>query len=483
MHGDFESGYHHGLHLLQTGYYREAITAFTQVLAIQPDSSETHHHLGLSYLGVGMYDEAITEFREAIRLYPAEGKTGYWLTIALLRSNRCNECGPVLAEAIRRAPRELPATYTELLALFQQKCSSSRTEDFLRQSIGIFKDLLRTGDRNRDINGALGTACNALGDLYREKGLLNEAAVQYREVIRIQPDSHACHGKLAGIYAITNLLKEAISEYRLSLRYNPHDAAMHKELADALVKSGEFIDAFSEYREAVRLAPDNQNYVNMFTRFRQLLISMNGGDAGQESAQSPASSQGVLSRTHDDRFRKILTGGESECVEYKASALWSKHFSKEEIAASDSKEVHKYGRDTSKIIIAKTIAGFLNTGGGDLVIGIKENKGGTGDEIVGIEIDFPKLKDPCTDGYRRMIIDEIIRKHLPLEIFHQLNQYIRIQFPRHQDKTLCWLEIQKADDGIFVKVQDDEHFFIRVDAETRQIADRALVDYCRKHFH
>jgi predicted HTH transcriptional regulator len=144
--------------------------------------------------------------------------------------------------------------------------------------------------------------------------------------------------------------------------------------------------------------------------------------------------------------------------------------------------VHKFGKDASKIIIAKTIAGFLNTSGGNLIIGIQENKEGKDHEIIGIEADFPKLKDPCTDGYRRMVIDEIIRKYLPSEMYHHLNQYLRMHFPKTMDKTLCWMEIKKADDGIFVKVQDEEQFFIRVDAETRQISDRALVDYCRKHF-
>ncbi len=482
MQGDFESGYHHGLHLLQTGCYSEAITAFRQVLEIQPDSSEAHQFLGRSLLGEGRYEEAAAEFKEAMLLHRSDRKTEYWLAIALLKSNHCIEAFPVLTEAIRREPRELPHLYTELLPLVQQKCSLPQTEEFLKQSIRTFRDLIQAGERGRDSAGTLGTACSTLGELYREKGLLNEAVIQYRDAIRIQPDNPLYHGKLAGMYSITNLVKEAVSEYRASIRHNPQDAAMHKELADALVKTGEFIDAFHEYREAVRLAPDNQNFVNVYTRFRQLLISMDGGDTVQQPVQSPAVSSALLSQPLDTLFHRIIAGGENESVEYKTSALWSKYFSKEQISSSESKEVHKYGRDTSKIIIAKTIAGFLNTGGGNLVIGIQENKGGNGDQIIGIEIDYPRLKDPCPDGYRRMIIDEIIRKFLPSEIFHQLNEYIRIHFPRYQEKTLCWLEIKKADDGIFVKIQDDEHFFIRVDAETRQISDKALVDYCRRHF-
>ena len=100
----------------------------------------------------------------------------------------------------------------------------------------------------------------------------------------------------------------------------------------------------------------------------------------------------------------------------------------------------------------------------------------------GSRASIPRLRDPCADGYRRMLIDEIIRKFLPSEIFHHLSTYIRIHFMKMGEHTLCWLEIRKADDGVFLKIQDDEYFFIRIDAETRQIADKALVDYCRKRF-
>ena len=50
---------------------------------------------------------------------------------------------------------------------------------------------------------------------------------------------------------------------------------------------------------------------------------------------------------------------------------------------------------------AKTIAAFLNSEGGHLVIGFKEGKDGNKDEIIGVEVEFSKLKDPSIDGYRR----------------------------------------------------------------------------------
>ena len=96
----------------------------------------------------------------------------------------------------------------------------------------------------------------------------------------------------------------------------------------------------------------------------------------------------------DETFQALIRGGENEFVEFKSRALWSKSLSKKEIETSDSKDVHKFGRDTSKVIIAKTIAGFLNTEGGNLVIGIKENKGGQENEIIGVESEFSQSEGP-----------------------------------------------------------------------------------------
>jgi tetratricopeptide (TPR) repeat protein len=306
--------------------------------------------------------------------------------------------------------------------------------------------------------------------------------LQYREAVRISPEEPSFHGNLADIYFITNNGEDAVTEYRAALARKADNAEVHKKLGDALVKTRQFIDAFNEYREATRLEPGNEFYRKVYSQFRTLFI-----DRSQEGAPAPAlvrssAPPGALPSVADDMFASLIRGGENEFVEFKSSALWSKIFSKGDIAASDSKDVHKFGKDTSKVIIAKTIAGFLNTEGGNLIIGIRENKSGGKSEIIGIENEFSKLRDPCPDGYRRMLVDEIIKRFLPAEIFHHLSNYIRIHFMKQQENTLCWLEIKKADDGVFVTVQDEEYFFIRIDAETRQIADKALVAYCRKHF-
>ena len=133
-----------------------------------------------------------------------------------------------------------------------------------------------------------------------------------------------------------------------------------------------------------------------------------------------------------DLVKKLIKEGENESIEFKSSALWSINYTAQEIEESNSPILKIYGRNASKIIIAKTIAAFLNSQGGHLIIGVKENKNHKSDEIIGIESEFKKLRDNAssTDGYRRMIVDAIIRPYFPHRIFNHLNDYIKIKFSK-----------------------------------------------------
>ena len=472
-----------GKTLFDSRHFDDAIDKFRQTLRQNPARSDAHYYLGRSLLEKQHQDEAVREFCEAIRKNPSDGNSRYWLAGILLEKANVPDATVLLNEAMRLEPGLLHRFSGQIAALLQKQCTFAETEDFFKNGIAVLAAVPASRAAVPDVMLSRAYLHAALGQLYFSKGLLNGAMLQYREAVRISPKESAFHTKLADIYFITNIGEDAVAEYRAALMQDPENAEVHKKLGDALVKTRQFIDAFNEYREAARIEPENEYYRKVYSQFRTLFIDSGQSGARKPAVQKPSVNPAGTSSVADETFQALIRGGENEFVEFKSSALWSKSFSKAEIAASDAKDVHKFGRDTSRVVIAKTLASFLNTEGGNLVIGIKEIKAGAPNEIIGIENEYPKLKDPCPDGYRRMLVDEIIRRYLPSEIFHHLNNYIRIHFMKMEDRTLCWLEIKKADDGVFLKIQDEEYFFIRIDAETRQIADKALVDYCRKHFH
>ncbi len=185
-----------------------------------------------------------------------------------------------------------------------------------------------------------------------------------------------------------------------------------------------------------------------------------------------------------EAIRTMIKTGENDHIEFKLQSLWSADLTKEEILSSESSEIRKYRNNASKFIIARSIAGFLNTDGGDLIIGIQEDRIKNSIQVVGIEEDYRKLqeKDRNPDGYRRMIVDSIIQKYLP-EIVNTASRFIHLSFPSisGQDTLPGTYHCQQTHRSLS-DIGNEELFFIRVDASTRSLTGKVLTQYILNRF-
>ena len=84
----------------------------------------------------------------------------------------------------------------------------------------------------------------------------------------------------------------------------------------------------------------------------------------------------------------LIKDGENQFVEFKATLRWDLRQSK----------VNKQ----LEFVIIKTIAGFMNTNGGKLLIGVDDNG-----NILGLNQDFETLKKPDTDGFEQYLMQLI----------------------------------------------------------------------------
>lgn len=182
----------------------------------------------------------------------------------------------------------------------------------------------------------------------------------------------------------------------------------------------------------------------------------------------------------------LVKKGEGYKIEFKSEALWSTTYKSQEIAESKSYDLHTFKQKASKVIIAKSIAALMNSDGGTLTIGVKEKKSESGFEIVGIEKDLEKLKqlekDCSLDGYKRMIIDDIIRSYFPSKVYNSISKYLSIVFEEFNGKVVCLIKIEPASTKVFLNLEGRKIFMIRTETETRQIVDEELVDYCMGRF-
>ncbi len=83
-----------------------------------------------------------------------------------------------------------------------------------------------------------------------------EAAFQYKEVIRLIPDFEAAHVGLGKLLEANGRSDEAISEYLEALRIKPDYAEAHDNLAVTLARLGRFPEAIGHWEQALQSDPD-----------------------------------------------------------------------------------------------------------------------------------------------------------------------------------------------------------------------------------
>ena len=209
-----------------------------------------------------------------------------------------------------------------------------------------------------------------------------------------------------------------------------------------------------------------------------LMVVLKTGEIGRVSK--------IIDSKIKTEIESLVKKGESYSIEFKSEALWSLTYKNQDIDVSKSYDLRTFKQKTSKVIIAKSIDAFINSDGGTLVIGVKEKKSESGYEIVGIEKDLEKLKqlekDYSLDGYKRMIIDDIIRPYFPSKIYNSLNKHLSIVFEEINNKIVCLIKINPASTKVFLSLEGRKIFMIRTETESRQIQDEELVDYCMSRF-
>jgi hypothetical protein len=180
---------------------------------------------------------------------------------------------------------------------------------------------------------------------------------------------------------------------------------------------------------------------------------------------------------------KLLMDNESPTLEFKAS-LWTQyHGVTDEIIEKQKNKMYEL-EDS----VVKTVAAFLNTAGGTLLVGIKDkprNAGNAVADVLGIEPDFRWLKKgkQDTEGFEHVLI-ELFNKSLSNPV---ANQYIAITFPVYEGKIICRIDVQPLPRIIgqqcFAETKTmDTKLFVRSGDSTIPQSRETEYHYIRHHF-
>ncbi len=114
---------------------------------------------------------------------------------------------------------------------------------------------------------------------------------------------------------------------------------------------------------------------------------------------------------------------------------------------------------TSKLLekaTMKTIAAFLNTDGGHLIIGVTDNG-----SVYGLAEDYACLVRKDRDGFENHF-NQVLKTMLGAEF----RQYVDMTFEKIESHDICLVTVMPSQKPVYLRMNDDEEFFIRTGNST-----------------
>lgn len=149
---------------------------------------------------------------------------------------------------------------------------------------------------------------------------------------------------------------------------------------------------------------------------------------------------------------QLVLHGESEAVEFKSTLRISLHTGNKD--------------PRMELGVLKTLAGFLNTNGGTLIVGVADD--GT---PVGVEVD----RFPNEDKMSLHLVN-IVKSRIGPQAMTAMHAH----FEDYEDSRVMIVECHKASAPVFVKDGDIERFYIRTGPSTTELSASQTQDYIKQ---
>ena len=162
--------------------------------------------------------------------------------------------------------------------------------------------------------------------------------------------------------------------------------------------------------------------------------------------------------THEINWESIASSGESNQVEYKPALLYNFSTGKAGIGV--------------KYIIAKAICAFLNSNGGVLFIGVKDDG-----KIQGLDYDFSLADGKEVKDFFRLEFDQMLRHFLSFAV----KSNVTGKFVEMEGKVVFGVVVTPNNFGpVFLKGRDgNKEFYVRGEASSRRLEDlEEVARYC-----
>lgn len=157
-------------------------------------------------------------------------------------------------------------------------------------------------------------------------------------------------------------------------------------------------------------------------------------------------------------LKSLITREEDEELEFKSTFRWDI-------------QGQKYNRALEKAAM-KTVAAFLNSQGGHLIIGVDDQG-----QLVGIEHDYKTLNRKDPDGFHNHFTTTFKNMIGP-----EFRQFVQLTHHEVEDKQLAVVTVAPSPKPVYLKDGNEEEFFIRTGNSTTSLRLSEAASYIDSRF-
>ena len=173
---------------------------------------------------------------------------------------------------------------------------------------------------------------------------------------------------------------------------------------------------------------------------------------------SQAITRKLLLVVHLDRrmgraIRSLVAAGESAAVEFKSSLRWD--------------HVQNRRNKDLETVIVKTIAGFLNHDGGDLLIGVADNG-----SVVGLDDDYATLRKQDRDGFELLLM-RLVQNAIGGDVCTLLH----VVFQEIDGRDVCRVMIEPSETPVYLRHDGRARYFVRTGNSTCELDTKEALEH------
>lgn len=340
-------------------------------------------------------------------------------------------------------------TPEEFVARLQRVCGITLTDDFWK--VALPNDLANSSTTSPSLfvyeaaqillDAPALFATSKIGDLLDPAIHANKSAVERHHLF---PKGYLADMNIVGTRETNQVANRAYMEWSDNVRIS--DRAPVEYLSEFVERMG---NAVSEmYRcHALPQNWEQMDYREFLERRRELMAKV--VHLGYQRLV-----EGSVGTGQDDGLTELILTGESDSVEFKSTLRVNLHTGRRDVRIQDA--------------VLKTLAGFLNTDGGTLVIGIADDG-----SPVGVRADQFSNEDQMN-----LHLVNLVGSRMGASVMTM----VHTQFDDYQDSRVLRVLCERSSGPVYIRDNDREHFFIRTGPATAELTGGQMIGYVARRF-